>query len=94
MTAVNYFKDGDEIRTGIIGIIDDELDFTDIQFLEDAINNIDYDFKDSVLYELHMDRYEIQSAPPCVERTFHAGRIIEKVYDVGSEKWITPIARG
>lgn len=100
MIVVNYYQeedynpDTDGYQLILAGVINDSLDLQcDIELITDCIkNDINFEPKNGVLYELFLDRATI-SADPIPEPAFALTKIVKKVYNKETELHETPLIR-
>lgn len=100
MIIVNYYRDEDYnpdtdgYMLHLASVVNDSLDLIyDIELITNCIDNdLDFEPKNGILYEIQLIRATIQS-DPIDEPAFSIDRIIEKVQDKNTGQWFTPLVR-
>ena len=88
MIVVNYYQaedynaDTDGYTLTLAGIINDTLDLQDdIDLITECIeNDSDFEPKNGVMYEIYLDRANIQAPFPAIDPAFAINRVVEKKY--------------
>lgn len=88
MIVVNYYQaedynpDTDGYTLTLAGVINDTLDLQDdIELITECIDNCgEFEPKNGVLYEIYLDRANIQAPFPAIDPAFAVNRIVEKKY--------------
>ena len=100
MIVVNYFREEDYnpetdgYHLVLAAVINDSLDLNnDIDLITECIDNdLDFEPKNGVLYEVYLDRATI-AADPVPEPAFSINRVVEKKYNNDLGTWDTPLVR-
>lgn len=88
MIVVNYYQaedynpDTDGYTLTLAGVINDTLDLQDdIELITECISNCgEFEPKNGVMYEIYLDRANIQAPFPAIDPAFAVNRIVEKKY--------------